>query len=99
MVVVGVVEVRDDPDQVPKGRVHKDCYFHLLVNNRDSLCWTCGGVHIRRDCPQENGGWTLADGFQSTQVQCDNCGQVGHPCERCFDLYPELKSGRGGMRG
>ncbi len=48
------------------------------------------------DCPQESGGRTLADGFQSAQVQCDNCGQVGHPRERCFDLYPELKSGCGG---
>ncbi|CAK9193966.1 unnamed protein product [Sphagnum troendelagicum] len=36
-------------------------------------CWTCGGAHIRRDCPQESGGRTLADGSQSTQVQCDNC--------------------------
>ncbi len=25
-------------------------------------CWTCGGDHIWRDCPQENGGRTLADG-------------------------------------
>jgi len=62
-------------------------------------CWTCGGVHIRRDCPQESGGWTLANGSQSAQVQCDNCGRVGHPRECCFDLYPELRSGRGGGRG
>ncbi len=26
-------------------------------------CWTCGGAHIWRDCPQESGGQTLADGF------------------------------------
>ncbi len=38
----------------------------------------------------------MVDGFQSTQVQCDNCGQVSHPRERCFDLYPKLRSGRGG---
>ncbi|KAH8975228.1 hypothetical protein BDL97_01G144200 [Sphagnum fallax] len=62
-------------------------------------CWTCGGAHIRRDYPQESGGWTLADGSQSAQVQCDNYGRVGHPRERCFDLYPELRSGRGGGRG
>ncbi|CAM6073505.1 unnamed protein product [Sphagnum tenellum] len=62
-------------------------------------CWTCGGVHIRRDCPQESGGRTLVDGSQLAQVQCDNCGGVGHPCERCFDLYLKLKSGRGGVRG
>jgi hypothetical protein len=37
VVVVGVVEVRDDPNQVPEGRVHKDRYFHSLVNNRDNL--------------------------------------------------------------
>jgi len=48
---------------------------------------------------QESGGWTLADGFQSAQVQCDNCGWVGHLCECCFDLYPELRSSRGGGHG
>jgi hypothetical protein len=37
VVVVGVVEVRYDPSQVSEGQVHKNCYFHLLVNNRDSL--------------------------------------------------------------
>jgi len=62
-------------------------------------CWTCGGAHIRRDCPQESGGRTLADGYLSAQVQCDNYGQVGHLHERCFDLYPQLRSGRGGGRG
>ncbi len=31
------MEVRDDPSQVPEGRVHRDYYFHSLVNNRDSL--------------------------------------------------------------
>ncbi len=41
----------------------------------------------------------MADGSQSAQVQCDNCGRVDHPHERCFDLYPELRSGRGGSRG
>ncbi len=62
-------------------------------------CWTCGGVHIRRDCPQESGGRTLADGSKSAQVQCDNYGRVGHPYEHCFDLYPELRSGCGGGCG
>ncbi len=62
-------------------------------------CWTCGGVHIRRDCRQESGGRTLANGSQSTQVQCDNCGWVSHPRERCFDLYLELRSGHGGGCG
>jgi len=38
----------------------------------------------------------LADGSQSAQVQCDNYGRVDHFRERCFDLYPELRSGRGG---
>jgi hypothetical protein len=37
MVVVGVVEVRYDPSQVSKGRVHKDYYLHLLVNSRDNF--------------------------------------------------------------
>jgi hypothetical protein len=37
MVVVGIVEVRDDPCQVPEGQVHRDHYLHSLVNNKDSL--------------------------------------------------------------
>jgi len=37
VVVVGVVEVMYDPNQVPKGWVHKDHYLHSLVNNRDNL--------------------------------------------------------------
>ncbi len=41
----------------------------------------------------------MADGSQSTHVQCDNCGWVGHSHERCFDLYLKLKSGRGGGHG
>jgi len=64
VVVAGVVEVMYDPSQVSEGWVHKDRYFHLLVNNRDNLCWTCGGAHIRRDYPQESGRRTLANGFQ-----------------------------------
>ncbi len=38
----------------------------------------------------------MVDAPQSTQVQCDNYGRVGHLCDRCFDFYPELRSGRGG---
>ncbi len=41
----------------------------------------------------------MANGFQPAQVQCDNCDWIGHPCERCFDLYPKLKSGHGGGHG
>jgi hypothetical protein len=37
VVVVGVVEVRYDPSQVSKGRVHRDHYLHSLVNSRDNL--------------------------------------------------------------
>ncbi len=37
VVVVVVVEVRYDPNQVSEGWVHRDCYLHSLVNNRDSL--------------------------------------------------------------
>jgi len=37
VVVVGVMEVRYDPNQVSEGRMHKDRYLHLLVNNRDNL--------------------------------------------------------------
>jgi hypothetical protein len=37
LVEVGVVEVRYDLSQVLEGRVHKDCYLHSLINNRDSL--------------------------------------------------------------
>ncbi len=31
------MEVKDDPSKVPEGRVHRDCYFHSLVSNRDNL--------------------------------------------------------------
>ncbi len=37
VVVVGVVEVMDNPSQVPEGRVHRDRYLHLLVSSRDNL--------------------------------------------------------------
>jgi hypothetical protein len=37
VVVVGVMEVRYDPSQVPEGQAHKDRYFHLPINNRDNL--------------------------------------------------------------
>jgi hypothetical protein len=37
VVVVGIVEVRDDPSRVPEGWVHRDYYLYSLVNNRDSL--------------------------------------------------------------
>jgi hypothetical protein len=37
VVVAGVVEVKVDPSQVPKGQVHRDHYLHLLVNNRDNF--------------------------------------------------------------
>ncbi len=37
MVVVGVMEVRDNPSHVLEGQVHRDHYLHSLVNNRDSL--------------------------------------------------------------
>ncbi len=37
VVVVGVVEVKDDPNQILEGRVHRDCYLHLLVNSKDNL--------------------------------------------------------------
>jgi hypothetical protein len=37
VVVVGVVEVRDDLSQVSEGRVHKDRYLHSLISNKDNL--------------------------------------------------------------
>ncbi len=37
VVVVRIMEVKDDPSRVSEGWVHKDHYLHLLVSNRDSL--------------------------------------------------------------
>ncbi len=37
VVVVGIMEVRDDPSQVPEGRLHRDRYLHSLVSNKDNL--------------------------------------------------------------
>jgi hypothetical protein len=35
----------------------------FVSQQQGQSCWTCGGAHIRRDCPQESGGRTLANGF------------------------------------
>jgi len=35
VVVVGVVEVKYDPSQVPEGQMHRD--LHSLVSNKDNL--------------------------------------------------------------
>ncbi len=57
----------------------------FVGQQQGQFCWTCGGAHIRRDCPHESGGWTLVDGFQPAHVQCDRCGRVNHSCEQCFE--------------
>ncbi|OAE21291.1 hypothetical protein AXG93_868s1290 [Marchantia polymorpha subsp. ruderalis] len=62
-------------------------------------CWTCGGDHLRRDCPQEAGGQSSQARPQSAQVVCDHCGRAGHTRDRCFDLHPELTSGGRGRGG
>ncbi len=53
VVVVEVVEVKDDPNQVSEGRVHIDRYLHLLVSNKDNLVghmvvFIFGGIVHRR---------------------------------------------------
>ncbi|BBN19983.1 hypothetical protein Mp_8g15430 [Marchantia polymorpha subsp. ruderalis] len=48
-------------------------------------CWTCGGSHMRKDCPQEREG-------QTPQAR-------PQPAQRCFDLHPELRSGGRGRGG
>ncbi|PTQ44536.1 hypothetical protein MARPO_0020s0163, partial [Marchantia polymorpha] len=62
-------------------------------------CWTCGGDHLRRDCPQEAGGRSSQARPQSAQVVCDHCGRAGHTRDRCFDLHLELTSGGRGRGG
>ncbi|PTQ40682.1 hypothetical protein MARPO_0038s0037 [Marchantia polymorpha] len=62
-------------------------------------CWTCGGDHRRRDCPQEAGGQSSQARPQSAQVVCDHCGRADHTRDRCFDLHPELTSGGRGRGG
>ncbi|BBN08134.1 hypothetical protein Mp_4g09160 [Marchantia polymorpha subsp. ruderalis] len=62
-------------------------------------CWTCGGDHQRRDCPQEAGGQSSQARPQSAQVVCDHCGRAGHTRDRCFDLHPELTCGGRGRDG
>ncbi|PTQ47547.1 hypothetical protein MARPO_0007s0008, partial [Marchantia polymorpha] len=62
-------------------------------------CWTCGGNHRRRDCPQEAGGQSSQARPQSAQVVCDHCGRAGHTRDRCFDLHLELTSGGRGRGG
>jgi hypothetical protein len=52
VVVVGIVEVRDDPSQVLDGQVHKDRYLHSLVNSKDNfvghVVFIFGGIVHRR---------------------------------------------------
>jgi hypothetical protein len=79
--------------------MHKDCYFHSLINSKDNLVGHVVVLIFRGICPQESGGRILADGSQSAQIHYDNCGRVGHLHERCFDLYLKLISGCGGGRG
>ncbi|BBN06970.1 hypothetical protein Mp_3g25410 [Marchantia polymorpha subsp. ruderalis] len=62
-------------------------------------CWTCGGGHMRKDCPQEREGQTSQARPQHAHVTCDHCHRPGHPRERCFDLHPELRSGGRGREG
>ena len=90
-----VVVVNHDLSQVPEGQVEENPYPHLLVNNSGPSCWTCGGAHLRRDCPQENSGQASEMASQSSQASCDHCGRAGHTMERCFDLHCELRSERG----
>ncbi len=58
--------------------------------------WWCS---YSKGLSTRSGGQTLVDGSQPAQVQCDNCGRIGHSRERCFDLYLELRSGHGGGGG
>ncbi|BBN20559.1 hypothetical protein Mp_Vg00640 [Marchantia polymorpha subsp. ruderalis] len=62
-------------------------------------CWTCGGSHMRKDCPKEREEQTPQARPQPAHVTCEHCHRPGHPRERCFDLHLELRSrgrGRGG---
>ncbi|OAE24428.1 hypothetical protein AXG93_4530s1300 [Marchantia polymorpha subsp. ruderalis] len=42
-------------------------------------CWTCGGGHMRKDCPREREGQTSQARSQIAEVTCDHCHRPGHP--------------------
>jgi hypothetical protein len=88
VVVVGVMEVRYDFSRVSKGRVHKDRYLHSLVNNRDNFVGHVVVFIFERIVHMRVVDKLWLMDIRSAQVQCDNYGWVGHPHERCFDLYP-----------
>jgi len=57
----------------------------------DGACYECGGYgHIAKDCPKK--GQEGSASGQHEVVQCDNCGKQGHTQNRCFQLFPELRT-------
>jgi hypothetical protein len=98
VVVVGAMEVRYDPNQVPEKWVHRDHYLHSLFNNKDNfvghvVVFIFGGIVHRRVV---DGLW-LMDLSQHKFNVIIVVGSTIHEC--CFDLYLELRSGCGGGRG
>src|SRR5450759_4796937 len=54
-------------------------------------CFECGGYgHIAQECPKK--GQDVSSSRQREVVQCNHCGKQDHARERCFDLYPKLRT-------
>jgi hypothetical protein len=71
--------------------------FYVGQSSLNGACYKCGRYgHIARDCPKKGQqGSSIA---RQEVVQCDNCGRRGHTQDRCFELFPELRTQTRGDR-
>jgi hypothetical protein len=95
--VVGVMEVRYDPNQVLEGRVHKVHYFHLVVSNRDSLVGHVVVFIFERIVHKRMVDRLWLIDFNWHKFSVITMVGLAILISVVFYIYPELKLGRGGV--